>query len=164
MILWLDRMHLPSFKKTARLVATAALAALGVHCLVFGLSGKVATAASFQGQNAPDSSQKTGGDLYKQGVSLEAAGKLPEALKSYQTSCDAGEAAGCNKLGELYQDGRGTPQDDGHAFQLFQKACDAGNAVSCNHLGFMYTIGGGVEHDPIHAVQIYQEICDAGDA
>jgi hypothetical protein len=102
MIVLLDRMRPPRVKESVNLVAITVLAALVVFCVVFGLPSKVATAAPLQEQNSRNSSQKTAGDLYKQGVSLEAAGKLPEALKSYQTSCDAGEAAGCNKLGELY--------------------------------------------------------------
>src|SRR5712671_1919966 len=158
MIIWLNRMHPSPVKETARLMVRIFQALVIVLCLIYGPLSTVANSARLQEQNSQKSSQKPVGDVYKQGVALEAAGKLPEALNSYQASCDAGEAAGCNKLGELYQDGRGTTQDDSHAFQLFQQACDAGNAVSCNHLGFMYTIGSGVEHDASRAVQIYQKI------
>jgi TonB family protein len=153
-----------TFRAFHKLIAGAGLAAAVLLGAIGLPPGEAASAAPSQGQSPATPSTPSGEDLLKQGLSIEMTGKLPETVSFYRLSCDDGDAAGCNKLGEMYMDGRGVDQDDSYAFQFFQKGCDGGNAISCNHVGFMYTIGGGVEHDVNRAVQIYQKGCDTGDA
>ena len=137
-----------TFRTFLKLVAVAGFAAVVFFGVLCHPPGEVTNAAPLRGQNSATPSPRPGEDLLKQGLSIEMTGKLPEAVSFYRLSCDEGDAAGCNKLGEMYMDGRGVDQDDSYAFQFFQKGCDGGNAISCNHVGFMYTIGGGVEHGP----------------
>src|SRR6185436_5962463 len=45
---------------------------------------------------------------------------------------------GCNKLGLLYDRGRGVPEDDVAAATLYEAACDGGYTRACGNLGNSY--------------------------
>lgn len=93
-------------------------------------------------------------------ASVQDLQKSPD--QPLQDACDGGDA--CNKLGAMYRDGRGVPNDDNRAAQLFQKACDRGDAFGCSGLGFMYMSGQGVKVDHNRASESYQKACDLGSA
>jgi TPR repeat protein len=141
---------------------------LAVVAVVLGVINgpliKVANAAALQAGTASNPPANAAGDLYKQGTSLEASGKLLEAASSYQASCDSGDAAGCTRLGDMYMESRGVVKDVKRALQLFQKGCDAGDAEGCGNLGIMYANGMGVTRAGSRAAQLYSRGCDGGNA
>ena len=61
------------------------------------------------------------GDKYRDGV--DVAKDPARAAALYQTACDAGVLAACNRLGALYE-----RQDAARAVALYRKACDGGDA------------------------------------
>jgi TPR repeat protein len=85
-----------------------------------------------------------------------------EAIVDNQ-ACDGGDAAGCDKLGSLYQEGEDTGRRLDQAKALFGRACDAGNRLGCEHLGGMYLRGEGGRKDPEQAAWLYKKGCRAGD-
>src|SRR5579863_7127003 len=87
--------HTPmKFRACHKLIAGLVLAA----ALLFGgmghAPGEIANATPLQGQNPATPPARSGEDLLKQGLSIEATGKLPEAVSFYRLSCDDGDAAG----------------------------------------------------------------------
>src|SRR6266853_314760 len=111
MIIWLNRMHPSPIKETARLMVRIVRAAVIVLCLIYGPLSTVANSARLQAQDAPNSSQKAGEGLYKQG---------------------------CRNLGLMNMNGVGMAKDELHGAQLFQRAVqlyqkgwDGGEATSC---------------------------------
>jgi TPR repeat protein len=94
---------------------------------------------------------------------LAGVGCTP-ALVGHQGACAGGEAEGCAKLGDTYEQGRGVPKDLAHAAQLFKQACDGGDARGCTNLGVMYYKGEGVPRDLARAAELYKQACNGGDA
>jgi uncharacterized protein len=133
------------------LIAVAVVGAIVVLSAIYSSQSKSPDSATLQGLN-------------KQGDLLVVNGNFPEALNSYQASCDGGEAAGCTNLGEMYRNGRGVTKDENRAVQYFQKGCDGGDAIGCRHTGFMYEYGRGVTKDESRAFQLYQKGCNGGDS
>ncbi|MFT6399209.1 MAG: hypothetical protein ACJAYU_003974 [Bradymonadia bacterium] len=58
-----------------------------------------------------------------------------DALRWYQTGCEAGDPIGCNNAGILLRDGQGVAQDPVAALLLFQSACAAEYWVACEAFG-----------------------------
>jgi TPR repeat protein len=75
---------------------------------------------------------------------------------TYARECEAGTAFRCTNLGEMYETGKGVPQDKVHAFELFRKGCDGGHARGCANLGLMYRNGWGVALDSKLALSAFQ--------
>ena len=86
-----------------------------------------------------------------QGVSPPGTSEI-EALAE---DAKKGDKVAQRKLGSLYFDGRGVPQDPQIAAGLFQEAADNGDAAAKNNLGLMYLDGQGVEKDPQMAVELF---------
>lgn len=58
-----------------------------------------------------------------------------------QKKCDEGDLYECQRLADLYIDGRGVEKDFKKAADLYQKACDGGKAAACLILGDLYKAG-----------------------
>jgi TPR repeat protein len=54
-----------------------------------------------------------------------------EAGKHFEKACGAGDARACSHLGDLYEAGRGFPQDRARARRLYEQACAGGHAPAC---------------------------------
>jgi TPR repeat protein len=89
---------------------------------------------------------------------------LTRALDLYRKACDAGNAAGCNNLGAMYDRGEGTLRDDAQAFELYRKACAQGEANACSNQGYLHEKGRGTKQDYGAAVALYKKGCDDGNA
>ena len=76
------------------------------------------------------------GDKYRDGV--DVAKDPARAAALYQTACDAGVLAACNRLGALYE-----RQDAARAVALYRKACEGGDSYGCVNLGRAYWVGLG---------------------
>ncbi len=88
----------------------------------------------------------------------------PKALELYTKACEAGNADGCKKLGDLYLNGKGVNEDDEQAKTIFSRACDAGNGDGCSGLGLMYLDGKGFKEDDAKAFTMFSKACDEGSA
>jgi TPR repeat protein len=81
-------------------------------------------------------------------------------------SADAeqGDADAQNKLGSLYDAGRGVAKDNAEAVRWYRKAADQGGASAQYNLGVMYDEGEGVMEDDAEAVRWYRKAADQGRA
>ncbi|MGZ3308110.1 MAG: tetratricopeptide repeat protein, partial [Xanthobacteraceae bacterium] len=68
-----------------------------------------------------------------------------------------------NNLGEMYEKGKGVPQDYAAAVSWYRKAADQDNAYAQNNLADMYREGNGVPEDYAAAVSWYRKAADGGD-
>jgi len=69
---------------------------------------------------------------------------LVMAVFYYQAAADAGDHAAQNNLGELYELGKGVPQDASLAFGWYARAAEAGFAPGQLNLARLYAAGSGV--------------------
>jgi TPR repeat protein len=68
------------------------------------------------------------------------------------------------KIGRLYQRGKGLPKDPGKAAEWYTKAAQQGDAAAAARLGAMYWIGEGVARDPTQAAKWYALGASKGNA
>src|SRR5216684_3262606 len=61
--------------------------------------------------------------------------KRVSAAQLFQRACDAGDATGCDYLGDMYALGRGVGKDKARGNLLYQKACQFGGAHACLKIG-----------------------------
>ena len=87
-----------------------------------------------------------------------------DAIPLLEKSCTAGNSDTCEKLGSVYEEGKGIPKNYSRALALYSRACDTGNADGCNSFGAMYDIGRGVAKDDTRAAELYSKACDGGSA
>lgn len=91
-----------------------------------------------------------GGDAKAQHhmASLEGArGRYAPAFSWAERSARQQHPPGQLILGQLYQAGQGTPQDQAKGLELMQKAADSGLAEASYHTGLSYQHGAGVAPD-----------------
>ena len=80
-------------------------------------------------------------------------------FKSTRKKAEQGNADAQNRLGWMYDYGRGVPQDDVEAAKWYRKAAEQGNDLAQNSLGGMYYFGKGVPQDDVEAAE--QRIAEA---
>jgi TPR repeat protein len=68
------------------------------------------------------------------------------------------------KLGWLYQNGEGVPQDYAKAREWFEKAADKGNEEAMTILGQIFAFGLGVRQDSAKAREWWEKVANKGDA
>ena len=68
----------------------------------------------------------------------------PESFDQLRQKAERGDAEAQNKLGRLYQQGRGVDRNDSQAVYWYQKAADQGYAAARDNLNWMYERGRGV--------------------
>jgi hypothetical protein len=90
--------------------------------------------------------------------------RYAEAIPLLEVSCTSGIMAACQRLGSMYDEGKGVAKDYSRAFALYSRACDSGDAGGCNSLGSMFDIGKGAAKDDTKAVALYTKACDGGSA
>lgn len=81
----------------------------------------------------------------------EGRGDYAAALRIWRTLVDQGDAGGQYRLGLMYYDGRGVPQDYGEAAKWFHLAADQDNPAAKDLLGVMYANGWGVPKDDVRS-------------
>jgi TPR repeat protein len=102
-------------------------------------------------------------------VYAEARGtpeNCPAATEAYRLACQAGRAAGCNRLG-LMSDSNGHCQTGASgtvALGHYSRACDMGFAIGCSNAARLYDFArGGMSRDEGRALVWYRRGCAAGD-
>ena len=68
------------------------------------------------------------------------------------------------KLGVMYANGEGVPENDAEAVKWFRLAADQGDTGAQSNLGFMYASGRGVQENDAEAVKWYRLAAEQGDA
>ena len=115
------------------------------------------------------------GDMYKEGKGLprdgdmacrcyaKAAAQGHEAgLKTLKQLAEQGNATAQFCLGEMYNYGKGVPQDDDRARQWYAEAAEQGDADAQFRLGETYDYGEGVLQDDGRACQWYAKAAVRG--
>jgi TPR repeat protein len=75
---------------------------------------------------------------------------------------EQGDADAQSKLGNLYQEGTGVPQNYTEALKWFRKAVEQGNAEGQFNLGVMYAMGEGVPENKAEAVKWWRKAAGQG--
>ena len=73
------------------------------------------------------------------------------AVHYYRAAAEAGDLAAQNNLGELYESGRGVPQDASLAFGWYARAAEGGFPPAQLNLARLYAEGAGVARDTAKA-------------
>ena len=82
-------------------------------------------------------------------------GDYATALRGFQMHAERGNISAQFRLGLMYDDGEGAPQDFAEAVHWYRRAADQGDAIAQNNLGVMYEYGRGVVQDFVQAHKWY---------
>jgi TPR repeat protein len=77
--------------------------------------------------------------------------EFAKAAYYYRAAAEAGDQAAQNNLGELYESGKGVPQDASLAFAWYARAAEAGFPPGQLNLARMYAAGNGVAQNTVSA-------------
>lgn len=106
-------------------------------------------------------------ELSSQADKLYDAGKFSEALKLYIQAYNTNEsyryrAADCNRIGLIYDEGKGVDEDDAEAVRWYRRGAELGNSYAQSNLGLMYKCGTGVSQDFDEAMRWFRKAADQG--
>jgi TPR repeat protein len=88
--------------------------------------------------------------------------KLAEDARAFRVRADQGDAEAQFKLGVLYYQGKGVPQNYSEALRWYQKSADQGYAKAQYNLSDLYYQGKGVQQDYSEAVRWSRKAADQG--
>ena len=103
-------------------------------------------------------------EYYRKGNECYERQDYTQALIQYSVAAELGDDRAQMKLGVLYYDGKGVPEDKEAAFQWFSKAAGQGNATACNNLGICYYNGAGTQQDLAKALEYFALAAEKGHA
>ncbi len=95
---------------------------------------------------------------YLQGVDLQAASKMGDAVVQYESCCKGGDAISCNKQGFMLDLGAGGKRDPATAYALFTKSCDMGYGGGCSNAGDARQRAGKKDE----AMKLFKKGCELG--
>jgi len=84
------------------------------------------------------------------------------SFSSLRKQAEAGDAEAQNKLGTMYSDGEGAPQNYLEASKWYRKAAEQGNASAQVNLGWLYISGQGVPQDYEEAYNWFLKAAEQG--
>lgn len=96
------------------------------------------------------------------GLEAYKKGDFDTAARLLKPLAEEGDAQAEEKLGRMYQRGKGVPKDFERAVQWYQKAADKGDAAAQGRLGFLYRVGAGVPRDLKLAKKWYEAAAKQG--
>lgn len=82
---------------------------------------------------------------------------MDDEIKRLEELVKQGDADAMTRLGEMYQIGKGVPQNFEIAQELYEEAIKLGNAGAMNNLGSMYYFGQGVSQDYSKAKEWFEQ-------
>ena len=88
---------------------------------------------------------------FEDGLAAHQRGDYATALKFWRPLAEQGNANAQYRLGLIYANGRGMPQDNAEAVKWYGMAAEQGDAEAQLNLGHMYTVGRGVSEDALLA-------------
>jgi len=101
------------------------------------------------------------GLLFEEGhPGLGVAQSYVKALQCYRRAASSGHAEAQHRLGLLYQQGLGGPENPSLAVQSFQRSAHQGLAEAQHHLGLLYYHGQGVGRDLVRARGFWRRAAD----
>jgi len=92
-------------------------------------------------------------DSFADAAAAEKRGDFEVAAGFYRQAADAGNLPALARLGALYEDGKGVPQDLVTAFKWYRQAAEQGDVASQYGLGLLYADGRGVPRNPAEATR-----------
>jgi TPR repeat protein len=78
-------------------------------------------------------------------LSIEIPDPIP-AVECYKPRAEQGDANALFKMGWIYDEGKGVPQDNKTALKWYTLSTKQGNALAQNNLGLMYSKRKGVKY------------------
>ena len=99
---------------------------------------------------------------FDKAVKAYEAGDYTTAAKEFRLLAEQGDAVAQFNLGNMYDQGKGVPQDYAEAVRWHRLAAEQGIAVAQNNLGRMYNQGKGVPQDYPEAVRWYRLAAEQG--
>ena len=89
-------------------------------------------------------------------------GDYTVAYKEYKSLAEKGNAEAQQWLGQMYNEGKGVPENRAEAVKWFQKAAEQGNAEAQFRLARKYIDGTDVQKDYHQAKELYHKAADQG--
>jgi TPR repeat protein len=90
-------------------------------------------------------------DDYQEGMDAFGRKDIKTALKKFKPLAEKGHLKAQTRLGWMYKNGKGVPQDYKEAAKWYQLAGEQGDSVSQIILGAMYEKGKGISKDFVEA-------------
>ena len=91
-----------------------------------------------------------------EGYLAHGKGNYGAALQVFRPAAEQGNTAAQSKLGEMYEQGHGVPQDYVEALKWYRRADDQGDETANMHLALMYYQGKGVPQDFVEAIRRFR--------
>ncbi|MDP6734372.1 MAG: ATP-binding cassette domain-containing protein [Gammaproteobacteria bacterium] len=110
---------------------------------------------------AADQGDATG--QYNLGVIGFSGGASGQDFEETKRLAEQGDAIAQFTLGNMYDSGRGVPENDAEAVRWYRLAAEQGGAAAQSNLGFMYENGEGVPENDAEAVKWYRLAAEQGD-
>ncbi len=110
----------------------------------------------------PTETQKINETDYEIGTKFYDSKQFDKAVEPLNKACvsdDKNALNACLRLGVLYSNGNGVPQNYQKAFELYSKACNGNEIGGCLGLGVLYENGFGVKKNNNLAIQFYDQAC-----
>jgi len=95
------------------------------------------------------------GGQYEDAVDAYERGDYKTAYRLFKPLAEQGDTQAQNNIGDMYDKGRGVPQDNAEAVKWYRKAAEQGDVIGQNNLGEMYEKGKGVPKDYVLAYMWY---------
>jgi len=89
-------------------------------------------------------------------------GDFATAVQEFRPLAEQGDADAQFRLGVLYYEGEGVPQNDAEAIKWYRKAAEQGLAKAQHNLGYMYGEGVGVPQNYVEAVKWWRKAAEQG--
>ena len=89
---------------------------------------------------------------------------FPSDHEGMKEKAEQGDAGAQLRLGAMYHQGEGVPQDFAEAAKWYRQAAEQGDAGAQFRLGAMYDQGQGVPQDYVEAAKWYRQAAEQGDA
>ena len=99
---------------------------------------------------------------FEKGLTAYQAGDYATALQRWKPLAEEGDASAQSKLGAMYDNGKGVPQEYNKAMKWYTRAAEQANADAQFSLGMMYHKGKGVLQDYNIATKWYKLAAEQG--
>ena len=87
-------------------------------------------------------------------------GNYAAAIREWMPLAEKGHIQAQYLLGQMYDDGKGVPEDDAVAVKWYRKAAEQGHPKAQFYLGLMYDRGQGIPFDPREAARWYRKAAE----
>jgi TPR repeat protein len=96
------------------------------------------------------------------GLEAYKKGDFDAAVRLLRPLAEQGNPQAEEKLGRMYQRGKGLPKSFERAVEWYRKAAEKGDAAAQGRLGFLYRVGAGVPRDLKLAMEWYRKAAEQG--